>query len=54
MTPIDNDFVFDKTYVLVEFAHLLGIIIRTTIDSACYIPNTIADFIILRIGIILD
>ncbi len=50
----EEEDIFDKNYVLVEFAHFLGIIIRTTIDSVCYIPIKIADFIILRITILLD
>lgn len=49
-----DDRIFDKDYVLVEFAHFLGIIIRTTIDAVCYIPNKMSDFIISRIGILLD
>ena len=49
-----DDRIFDKDYALIEFALFLGSIIRTTIDGVCYIPNKMSDFIISRIGILLD
>lgn len=45
-----DDRIFDKDYVLVEFAHF----IQTTIHTLYYLPKKMSDFIISHIGILLD